>query len=138
MQNFNDEQFEIYLKRFHPIAPKPMQTPRVAMTLFRWFAPAAWTTALAVVLIMAIIIWRTRSSRVVIRDEVHGVTSVDQRALLEPLTMRTANAWLATAPSLKVAVNDLAFHSGINPIPEGEQSALAVLSREESNDATFQ
>jgi hypothetical protein len=51
---------------------------------------------------------------------------------LEPLTMRSANAWLATAPSFKAAVDDLAFRSQTSPLPQGTQSAVAVLSKEKS------
>ena len=133
MQTPDDEQFEIYLKRFHPIAPQPIKTLGIADASRRLFAPAAWLAALAAVLIVAIITWHNRGSRFVVRDTAHDVTFVDRRAPLEPLTMRTANAWLATAPSFKAAVDDLTFRSGTNPIPQGEQSALAVLSREEPN-----
>lgn len=137
MQTPEDKQFEIYLKRFRPIAPKPIKTPPVADASQWWFAPATWITALAVVLIMEIIIWHTRSSRVVVRDRVHDVAFVDRRAPLEPLTMRTANVWLVTAPSFQAAVDDLAFRSRTDPIPPGEQSALTVLSRKELNYATL-
>lgn len=138
MQTPDDKQFEIYLKRFHPIAPKPIRTFTVADASRRWFTPAARIMALVAVLVAAIIIWHTRSSRVVVQDTVHNVTFVDRRAPLEPLTMRTANAWLATAPSFQSAIDDLAFRSSTNPIPHGKQSALAVLSREEPNYATLQ
>ena len=121
MQTPDDEQFETYLKRFHPLAPKAIKTFEITDTSRRLLAPAAWITALAAVLIAATMIWHTRDSR--------DVKFVDRHAPLEPLTMRTANAWLAAAPSFQAAVDDLAFRSSTNPIPPGKQSALAVLSR---------
>ncbi|MFZ0279636.1 MAG: hypothetical protein WA254_06135 [Candidatus Sulfotelmatobacter sp.] len=46
--------------------------------------------------------------------------------------MRRANAWLAAAPSFKAAVDDLAFRPQTSPLPQGKQSAVAVLSKEKT------
>ena len=81
MQTPDDEQFETYLKRFHPLAPKAIKTFEITDTSRRLLALAAWITALAAVLIAATMIWHTRDSR--------DVKFVDRHAPLEPLTMRT-------------------------------------------------
>jgi hypothetical protein len=54
----------------------------------------------------------------------------ERGAPLKPFTMRSANAWLATSPSFKAAVDELAFRSPASPVPQGKQSAVAVLSKE--------
>jgi hypothetical protein len=46
------------------------------------------------------------------------------------LTIRGANALLATAPSYKAAMNELAFHPKSSSVPKDKQSALAVLGKE--------
>jgi hypothetical protein len=48
----------------------------------------------------------------------------------QPLTMRSANALMAKAPSLKALVDDMAFHSQSIPLPTGKRSAVAVLGEE--------
>jgi hypothetical protein len=35
VQTPDDEQFEVYLKRFHPIAPEPVPTLRVGHSCYR-------------------------------------------------------------------------------------------------------
>jgi hypothetical protein len=71
-----------------------------------------------------------RSHRVVVPNTARDVAFAERHAPSEPLTMRSANAWLATAPSFKAAVDDLAFRSQTSPLPQGKQSAVAVLSKE--------
>ena len=48
----------------------------------------------------------------------------------EPLTIASANALLAQAPSVKAAVDQIAFSSQSTQVPKGQHSALAVLSEE--------
>jgi hypothetical protein len=71
-----------------------------------------------------------RASRIVVLNTASDVAVAERHAPSEPLTMRSANAWLATAPSFKAAVDDLAFRSQVSPVPQGKQSAVAVLSKE--------
>jgi hypothetical protein len=49
-----------------------------------------------------------------------------------PLTIRDANALLATAPSFKAAVDGMAFQSKAISLPKDKRSALAVLSEEKN------
>jgi hypothetical protein len=70
------------------------------------------------------------SNRVVVPRAARDVAFAERHAPSEPLTMRSANAWLATAPSFKAAIDDLAFRSQASPLPQGKQSAIAVLRKE--------
>jgi hypothetical protein len=49
---------------------------------------------------------------------------------MQPLTMRDANALLATAPSYKAALDEMAFHHQPSTVPKDKQSGLAVLAKE--------
>ncbi|HTW60023.1 MAG TPA: hypothetical protein VMD99_18005 [Terriglobales bacterium] len=125
----DDEQFEAYLKRFHPIAPEAIPTLSASSSSRRPLSPEIWLTAVAAVIVLAVVILHIRSSRVVISNAAGGAAAAERNAPSE-LTMRSANAWLATAPSFKAAVDELAFRSQTSPLPKGEQSAVAVLSKE--------
>ena len=130
MQTRDDEQFEVYLKRFHPIAPEPILTLRVGYGSRRSLSLGAWLAAVAAILVIGTVILHIRSHRVVVPNTARDVAFAERHAPSEPLTMRSANAWLATAPSFKAAVDDLAFRSQTSPLPQGKQSAVAVLSKE--------
>ena len=130
MQTPDDEQFEVYLKRFHPITPEPVPTLRVGYASRRSLSLGTWLAAVAAILVIGTVILHIRSNRVVVPNTARDVAFAERHAPLEPLTMRSANAWLATAPSFKAAVDDLAFRSQTSPLPQGKQSAVAVLSKE--------
>lgn len=132
MQTPDDEQFEAYLKRFHPIAPEAVPTVRVGNASRRWVSRGNWLATVAAILCIGcigVVILRIHSNRFA-PNTAHGVAFAEQHAPAGPLTMRGANAWLATAPSFKAAVDDLAFRSHTSPLPPGKQSAVAVLSKE--------
>jgi hypothetical protein len=130
VQTPDDEQFEVYLKRFHPIAPEPVRPLGVGHASRRSFSLWAWPAAVAAILVIGVFLFQIRSSRVVVPNTVRDVALAERHAPSEPLTMRSANAWLATAPSFKAAVDDLAFGPQTRPLPQGKQSAVAVLSKE--------
>ena len=130
MQTPDDEQFEAYLKRFHPIAPEPIPTLSAAHSSRRSPPLGIWLAAVAAILVIWAVILHVRSSRIVVLNTASDAVVFERHAPSEPLTMRSANAWLATAPSFKAAVDDLAFRSQTSPLPEGKQSAVAVLSKE--------
>jgi hypothetical protein len=79
---------------------------------------------------MGAVILHVRSIRTAVPNMAGDAEVAERHAPPEPLTMRSANAWLATAPSFKAAVDDLAFRSQTRPLPQGKQSAVAVLSKE--------
>ena len=130
MQTPDDEQFEAYLKRFHPIAPQPVPTLSVSHSSRRSLPFGTWLAAVAAILVIGAVILHILSNRVVVSNRAGDAAIAERHAPSEPLTMRSANAWLATAPSFKAAVDDLAFRSQTNPLPQGKQSAVAVLSKE--------
>lgn len=129
MPTRDEEQFEKYLKRFLPIAPEPMQKLRTTYALRPSFRLTACLAA-ATILVVGTLVLRVRTDRVVAGPKIRAVSPAARQAPLEPLTMRSADAWLATAPSFKAAVDDLAFRPERSPIDQGKQSAVAVLSKE--------
>jgi hypothetical protein len=130
VQTPDDEQFEAYLKRFHPIAPEPVPTLSISHSSRRSLSLGTWLAAVAAILVMGAVILHIRNNRVVVSNTAGDAAIAERHAPSEPLTMRSANAWLATAPSFKAAVDDLAFRSQTSPLPQGKQSAVAVLSKE--------
>jgi hypothetical protein len=130
VQTPDDEQFEAYLKRFHPIAPEPVPALRAGYASRRSLSLGTWLATAAAILVIGAVIFHIRSNRVVVPNMVRDVGFSERHAPSEPLTMRSANVWLATAPSFKTAVDDLAFRSQTSPRPQGKQSAVAVLSKE--------
>ena len=130
MQTPDDQQFEAYLKRFHPIAADPLPTISVGYSLRRSFSRGTWLAAVAAILVIGVIGLRIRGNRAVVPHTDSDAVFTERHPPSEPLTMRSANAWLATASSFKAAVDDLAFRSVTSPLPQGKQSAVAVLSKE--------
>jgi hypothetical protein len=130
VQTPDDEQFEAYLKRFHPIAPEPVPTLSVGHSSRRSPSLGIWLAAVAAILVIGAVTLHIRSSRIVVSNTASDAAVAERHAPSQPLTMRSANAWLATAPSFKAAVDDLAFRSQTSPLPQGKQSAVAVLSKE--------
>jgi hypothetical protein len=130
VQTPDDEQFEAYLKRFQPITPKPVPTLSVGHPSRRSLSLGTWLVTVAAILVIGTVTLQFSRDRVVVLKTASDVAPAERRAPSEPLTMRSANAWLATAPSIKAAVDDLAFHFQTSPLPQGKQSAVAVLSKE--------
>jgi hypothetical protein len=126
----DDEQFEAYLKRFHPVAPAPVPTLSVGHSSRRSLSLRIWLAAVAGILFIGAVILHSRDNRAVVSRTTGDGALTGRHAPPERLTIRSANAWLATAPSFKAAVDDLAFHSLTSPLPQGQQSAVAVLSKE--------
>jgi hypothetical protein len=130
VQTPDDEQFEAYLKRFHPIAPQPVPTLSVGHSSWRSLSLGSRLAAVAAVIVVGAAILHVHNNRVVVPNTARNVASAERNAPSEPLTMRSANAWLATAPSFKSAVDGLAFRPQGSPLPQGKQSAVALLSKE--------
>lgn len=121
-----DEKFETYLRRFQPLMPDPLPVQQTAIVSGRTRRLWAWVAAAAAMVLM-VLIFQQHKARVRDLAIPRNLTSSVTRP---PLTLRTANALLATAPSYKAIIDDLAFRSGNPEIPEGKQSALGVLSKE--------
>jgi hypothetical protein len=130
VQTPDDEQFEAYLKRFHPIAAEPVPTLSVGHSSRRSLSLGIWLGAVAAILVIGAFILHIRGNKDVVSNTASDAAFAERHAPSEPLTMRSANAWLAAAPSFKAAVDGLAFRSQTSPLPQGKQSAVAVLSKE--------
>jgi hypothetical protein len=129
----DDPQFEAYLKRFHPVVAEPIPAIRVERPSRRTLLFGVWPAVAAAIVLVGAVVLLDRS----VRDEIPIRSNHPEVAAYlitpepsGPLTMQTANAWLAAYPSFKEAVDELAFHSPNNPIPQGRESAVSVLSKE--------
>ena len=123
-----DEQFEKYLKQFQPVVPESL--PVAAYRKARAWILGAWAATAAAIVILAMLAVHTHSGRGTVTKAVKN-TENPQRLMAEaPLTIRSANKLLAEAPSVKAAVDNLAFQSRNASLPKDKQSALSVLSKE--------
>lgn len=128
----NDEQFERYLRRFRPLAPESIKTRKHARDKGRLLVFAAWGAVTAVVVMAGLLILHHPTKPTRPARGIATMTAVKQPANPQPLTIGSANALLAHAPSFNEAVDLVAFQSQATQLPEGAQSALAVLSKEDT------
>jgi hypothetical protein len=124
----DDERFETYLKQFRPLMPDEFPVnqikpaPRPHSDLVIWAVGAAVATAILGVVTVQ-----------VLNHRVTGESNHSAKVTLlapTPLTMRRADALLATAPSYKAVMNELAFPPKSSTVPKDKQSALAILGKE--------
>ena len=123
MPNLDDEQFEQYLKGFRPLAAESLCIEKQPSLARRRFAFLGWATACAATFLLAFLLWH--------RPKPPQSPSAPQLARSQSLTIGRANDLLVHAPSLKEAFDDLSFQPQAASQPEGKQSALAVLSKED-------
>jgi len=126
-----DNQFERYLKQFRPLAPEQLQLEEHSATKSRTRALAAWGSVAAAVIIAFLIVYprlRRLTERGVQPGSVAQIT-VPQMKVPQPLTIRSADALLADAPSFKAAVDTLALPSHATSFGV-KQSALEVLGKD--------
>lgn len=128
-----DRRFELYLKEFRPLAPAPLplEVPAEAPRKPRHLGITVWALSVAALLAIAIIL-HSRAGRVAPAVP-HANSAVATPALSQPLTLAAANRVLVNAPSIEVALNSLEAASQAPAIPEGKESALAVLRQENLN-----
>lgn len=127
MPDLDNERFEKYLKQFRPlvaddlpveIRPSPRRHPALAV----WAMGA-----------VAMVIFVVTGLRILNHRDPHKANdsvSIQLHAPTPPLTIRHANNLLATAPSYKAVMNELAFPPKSSSISKDKQSALAVLGKE--------
>jgi hypothetical protein len=118
----DDEQFERYLKEFRPLAPELLLTERQRSRSRRPFVVMAWAAACAASLLLLFLWWHHPKS-----SQPEGVP---QLAASQSLTIGRANSLLTHAPSLNEAFDELSFQPQPASQPEGTQSALDVLGKE--------
>lgn len=125
----DDQQFKEYLKQFRPLAPQTLQIGNQGHTTRRRAVFAAWAAATAVLIAAIIMVW-PRSEHTYFGEDTKSLAELEQFTNSQPLTIGSANVLLANAPSIKAAVNLVAFHPRTTQLPKGKQSALALLSKE--------
>jgi len=133
VQDSNDTDFEEYLKSFSPVAP--LALPQTKNVRYRSIRVAAISGAIAAgmaIVLTGVVVSHTRTVRGVERQSLGAASAKDQPPL-PPLTVRSANGWLATAPSIGAALDDLAFRSKNAPPPADKKSAIAVLREEKTS-----
>jgi hypothetical protein len=125
----DDQRFEEYLRQFRPLAPESLQTathrrtsPRRAVFI-RWAAPTA-------VLISAVIMMWPRSKPTDFVESAGSLAGLEQITNSQPLTIGSVNELLAHSPSVKAAVDLVAFQPRTTQLQKGKQSVLALLSKE--------
>ena len=128
MPILDDEQFERYLKEFRPLAPESLQIEKQPSKARRPFLAIAWVAACAASLLLAFLLWH--------RPKPAQPANAPQLASSPSLTIGRANALLAHAPSLKEAFDELSFQPRPVSQPQGKQSALAVLSKDNIKENT--
>jgi hypothetical protein len=128
--SLDDERFEAYLKQFRPLAPEALPTKAPERATRRSFIFAVYAGVAACVLAVALSLYFAAKARHS-RDGANTAT-MDRNVTQQPLTVRRANALLAQSPSLKDALDGLAFHSQSTQLRNGELSALSVLSEEKN------
>ncbi len=130
MPDLDDDQFEKYLKKFRPLVPESL--PAGELRPARHRARPLLLTAAAVGM-AAIVILGVARLRVISRPgstEPEHSAWVERRGPAHPLTLRDANALLATAPSYKSAMDELVLPRRRSTAPNETQSALTVLAKE--------
>src|SRR6266436_3183 len=121
---FDDERFEAYLKQFRPCVPEPLPAVEPRHRARRVFILGAWATAAVAILVLGALTPHIHTNRI------RGAETPEHLQDSQPLTMRSANALMAKAPSFKTMVDDMAFRSQTVPLPKGKRSAVAVLGKE--------
>lgn len=128
MPDSEDERFESYLKQFRPLEADALPAQETRPAPRRHFVFAIYAAGI----VMALVIVAVTAFRV---PNPRGSGEPKQSAAVNrlgptPLTMQRANALLAKAPSVKAAMDELAFPAASSAVPKDKQSALAVLSKE--------
>jgi len=130
--DFDDERdgrFKAYLIRFRPLA---MVQPPIEMPgrRIRPHFVLAMAAAAAAILLVLTIFAHSRAGHPDRPEAVASAAGAERLAGTQSLTMGSANALLAAAPSLEAAVDEMAFPPRTSPLPKDQHSALAVLSEE--------
>jgi hypothetical protein len=124
----DDQQFETYLKQFRPLMPHALPVNEIRPASHCHVGLRIW----AVGGVVAMVILGATSLRILNHRATSDSNQFAGKLLpsAPTLTMRGANALLATAPSYKAVMNELAFPTRSSAVSKDKQSALAVLSKE--------
>jgi hypothetical protein len=125
----DDRQFEEYLKQFRPLAPESLQTVTHRRTSPRRVVFILCAAATAVLFSVVIMMW-PRSKPTNLVERTGSLAGLKQITNSQPLTLGSVNVLLANAPSVEAAVDLVTFQPRTTQLPRGTQSALAMLSKE--------
>jgi hypothetical protein len=131
MLNPEEKQLEAHLKEFRPLDAEPLPLERAVQPRRRRFVLAACAAAAIAIVIVVLLKIPYEGDLTTAPQHAVKQTPAEQPANGRPLTVRTANELLAGAPSVKAALDELAFRSRRKQLPRGTQSALAVLGKED-------
>ena len=127
-----NEKFENYLRRFRPVEAAPLSLPQSRPVWRRWFLIPATVGAVAAVLLIVFVPLRRPIPPPAIGGIDHQAVDVQRSAQSQPLTISSARAFLAQSPSIKTALDGMAFTKQATPLRPGEQSALNILGKEKT------
>ena len=128
----DDERFENYLKQFRPLSPEALHIEKRRGARRRPPVLGVWAAA-AVVLITVVLMMWPRSKPTHVEQGTGSLAEFEPLSNPQPLTLGSANALLARAPSFKAAVDQLAHRPQTEQLAEGTQSLLTVLSKEDTH-----
>lgn len=111
----DDDKFEIYLKQFRPRAPEAFPVVTRGGHARRALALSVWAVTIVLTAALLTTKWTARLLHSSART---GNWSAPQTENLHPLTIRTGNELLERAPSLKAAMDELAFDSDEKEVPK--------------------
>ena len=127
MQNLNDNQndgqFELELKQFRPLAPKPFLIEKINRPARHKFVRVGWLAATA---ILAVGVWSTLPHRPLPTS----TAGTSRRVSSQPLTLGRTNALLAASPSYKAALDAMALQAQPAFVAQDKRSAIAELSKQ--------
>jgi len=126
----DDEKFESFLREYRPRALEPLHIEQQERTRRRQFVFGSLVAAAAAALVVAMFTISNPSRWTHLPKDTEAPASAEQLINQQPLTIGKANALLARAPSVKAAVDQMAFKSQTTQLSKGKHSALAVLSQE--------
>lgn len=120
----NDDQFELELRQFRPLAPEPFPIQKINRPPSHRFAGILAIAAVAVVAVVLgwISPYRSRPAT--------PAAGTEQLPNPQPLTLGRTNTLLARSPSYKAALDALAFQAQPSPVTQEKRSAIAELSKE--------
>ncbi|SPE45249.1 hypothetical protein SBA7_710038 [Candidatus Sulfotelmatobacter sp. SbA7] len=129
MPILDDGQFEKLLKQFQPVAPEPLCTEKPQRISRHPLVFISWSgAAAAVVMVMAVVMQLRHKPPT---PDATRTTLASNRPV-QTLTVGSVSILFAQAPSLRDALNNMAFQSQTPQPSRDKMSALAVLSREKT------
>jgi hypothetical protein len=128
-----DERFEIYLARFHPLAPEPLRYQKEKAPMGGRLVLAAWCVAFAAIVVAVLAIAWLRVDRSGSPGGTALLVRANRPVSPQPWTIGRANAMLAGAASIAAAIDQIGLEPRAAALPKGKRSALSVLSKEEPN-----